>query len=181
MQDSLMCNKDKYSDNWETPPEFYKHLYPLVKDYKIWEPFVGVTHRSTKAMTELGLDVQETPTDFFEQVNNWPCDDEGKPKLLLSNPPFSEKFKVLQTLVEIQRDGVVKPFMILLPSWVYASATFRKLVKKEKFKPQIYVPAIRLNFYSSVDFKQKKATSFDSTCICYGMEGEEWSTNLCYY
>ena len=41
MQDSLMCNKEKYSDNWETPPEFYEHLLPLVKGRKIWEPFVG--------------------------------------------------------------------------------------------------------------------------------------------
>ena len=205
MQDSLMCNKEKYSDNWETPPEFYEHLLPLVKDYKIWEPFVGVTHRSTKAMQALGLDVLETPNDFFDVVKKWPSDegkprlllssgqrisdmeknwfarDDGKPRLLLSNPPFSQKFKVLEALVEAQEDGEVKPFMILLPSWVYASATWRKLVRKKKFKPQMYVPTLRLNFFSPVDFKQKKATSFDSTCICYGMTGEHWETGLCYY
>ena len=181
MQDSLMCNKEKYSDNWETPPEFYEHLLPLVKGRKIWEPFVGVTHRSTKAMQSFGLDVLETPNDFFDVVKEWPRDSEGKPRLLLSNPPFSLKFKVLEALVEAQEDGEVKPFMILLPSWVYASATWRKLVRKKKFKPQMYIPTLRLNFFSSVDFKQKKATSFDSTCICYGMTGENWQTGLCYY
>jgi hypothetical protein len=180
MQDSLMCDKSKYSDNWETPPEFYKHILPLVKEYAIWEPFVGVTHRSTKAMLELGLDVLETPNDFFEEIKKWPEKDD-KPRLLLSNPPFSQKFKVLEALVEAQADAVVKPFIILLPSWVYASATFRKLVVRTKIKPQLFIPALRLNYFSSQDGKQKKATSFDSTCICYGMEGEHWETNLCYF
>ena len=84
---------------------------------------------STKAMHALGLDVLETPNDF-DVVKKWPSD-EGKPRLLLSNPPFSQKFKVLEALVEAQEDGEVKPFMILLPSWVYASATWRKLVRRK--------------------------------------------------
>ena len=180
MQLSLMCNREKYSDNWETPPEFYKHIFPLVKDYKIWEPFIGVTNRSTKAMTALGLDVLETSGDFFQVVKNWPCDSEGKPRLLLSNPPFSEKFKVLEALVMAQKSGV-KPFILLLPSWVYASATWRKLVIKENFKPQLYVPSLRLNFFSPKDLKQKKGTSFDTTCMCFGMQGETWASDLVYY
>lgn len=181
MQDSLMISEN-YSDNWETPPEFFSHLFPLIEGRKIWEPFVGVTHRSTKAMQSLGLDVLETPNDFFEVVKKWPRDDEGKPRLLLSNPPFSLKFKVLEALVEAQEGAEeVFPWIILLPSWVYASATWRKLVRKKKFKPQMYIPTIRLNFFSPVDFKQKKATSFDSTCICFGMTGKHWETGLCYY
>lgn len=180
MQDSLVCDKERYSDNWETPPEFYEHVLPLVQGQAIWEPFVGVTHRSTKAMQNLGLDVLETPDDFFERIEkHWPIKN-GKPRLLLSNPPFSLKFKVLEALIRANRKHV-RPFILLLPGWVVSSATFRHMVKDTGFKPQIFVPTIRLNYYSPKDFKQKKRTAFDSMCICYGMNNELWKTDVLYY
>lgn len=154
------CN---YSDLWETPSEVWDAVMPLFNDkVYFWEPFVGVSNRSTKTLRKHGHDVLETVEDFFEVVDAWPHHEE-KPRFMLSNPPFSKKFLVLDKLM-----GQRKPFMLLVPSWVYASATVRKLIKKHNMDLQIVVPPKRVHYYSPEGVQIKK-TAFDSVFIAYNV------------
>ena len=133
-------NDERYSDCWETPDTLWNSVLPKLytQPINIWEPFVGVTNRSTKVFMELGHDVLETTEDFFTLT--WP----ETADVLISNPPFSRKFEVLEKLIQLQ-ESKTYPFMILLPSWVFASATVRKMVKINNIDLQIVVPPMRVH------------------------------------
>ncbi|MBV69311.1 MAG: hypothetical protein CMJ08_05885 [Pelagibacterales bacterium] len=153
-----------YSDNWETPAELYKAVIPKILPVPadIWEPFIGCTNLSTKTLQSLGHNVFETNTDFFD--TEWPHEN-GQPRVLLSNPPFSQKFKVLERLL-IEN----KPFLLLVPAWVYASATFRNMVKKhDRHDVQLVVPPMRVHYVDPETHLQRKGTAFDSVFIASGV------------
>jgi len=154
----------KYSDLWETPDTLWNSVLPKLytKPIRIWEPFVGVTNRSTKIFKELGHDVIETTDDFFTLT--WP----ETADVLISNPPFSRKFEVLEKLIQLQ-EYKTHPFMILLPSWVFASATVRTMVKKYKIELQIVVPPMRVHYYHPETHQQVRKTAFDSVFVGYGL------------
>ncbi len=153
-----------YSDLWETPPELLLSTLPTILPTKstIWEPFVGISNRSTKTYLELGHAVLETTSDFFT-IDEWPLDKHGKPMILVSNPPFSRKFEVLDRLFQFKQ-----PFAILLPSWVFASASVRKMMKKHDIDIQIIIPNMRTHYFNT-EGQQVRKTAFDSVYIAYGL------------
>ena len=154
-----------YSDLWETPEELLISTLPTILPTKstIWEPFVGLSNRSTKIYKKLGHTVLETTCDFFT-IDKWPLDASGKPMILVSNPPFSRKFEVLDTLFEFKQ-----PFAILLPSWVFSSATVRKMIKKHNVDIQLVIPNMRTHYFNT-EGQQVRKTAFDSVYIAYGLQ-----------
>ena len=153
-----------YSDDWETPPELLLSTLPTILPTKstIWEPFVGISNRSTKVYKQLGHTVHETTCDFFT-IDKWPLDSSGKAMILVSNPPFSRKFEVLDRLFQFKQ-----PFAILLPSWVFSSATVRKMIKKHDIDIQLVIPNMRTHYFNT-EGQQVRKTAFDSAYIAYGL------------
>lgn len=153
-----------YSDLWETPEELLISTLPTILPTKstIWEPFVGISNRSTKIYKQLGYTVYETTCDFFT-IDKWPVNKQGNAMILVSNPPFSRKFEVLDRLFEFKQ-----PFMLLLPSWVYGSATVKKMIKKHGVDIQLVIPNMRTHYYNT-EGQQIRKTAFDSVYIAYGL------------
>jgi len=153
-----------YSDLWETPEELLLSTLPTIVPTKstIWEPFVGISNRSSKVYKQLGHAVYETTCDFFT-IDKWPVNKQGNAMILVSNPPFSRKFEVLDRLFQFKQ-----PFAILLPSWVFASATVRKMIHKHNIDIQIIVPNMRTHYYNT-EGQQIRKTAFDSVYIAYGL------------
>ena len=169
MQDSLMCNPENTYKLGDPP----SNLRTPASTCRMQKNMGTICRRDPpkhQGNAKLRAWCTRNTKRLFEVVKKWPRDEDGKPRLLLSNPPFSLKFKVLEALVEAQEDGEVKPFMLLLPSWVYV-CNMEKISRKKNSSRK----CISLRFawtFQPDRRKQKKATSFDSTCICYGMTGE---------
>ena len=137
------------SDEWETPGWVWEAVAPLVARQPLWEPFPGISKRSTQAWKTLDFDVLET-TDFFN--TKWPAD-----RILVSNPPWSRKFDVLKRCFESGH-----PFLLLLPSWVLASKTFATLAKHH---PVLCVVMGKRVHYYDTGGVQRRKTGFDSVFL----------------
>ena len=104
----LTCDRSEKGDECYTP--FYA-VKPIIKylprDKKIWCPFDEEWSAFYQTLNRYGFDVVRSSLvegqDFFE----YEPDDYD---IIVSNPPFSKKDKVLKRLYELG-----KPFMILLP------------------------------------------------------------------
>ena len=147
------------SDLWDTPPWVWEEVAQFIstKDDVVWEPFVSSTHYSKSCWENLDIQCIETESDFFETTMPSGC------TLLVSNPPFSRKFDVLERVFEenIQR------FALVFPANTYASASVKRLIQKYNVNDlQLYVPSKRMNFRSVVDPEKKSRAGFDSVFIC---------------
>jgi transposase len=135
----------KNYDNFKTPIEVWdniKHLIP--KDKKIWCPFWFEGEHTLK---ELGYDIIHENEDFFK--NN-------KGDLIIDNPPFGIKKKVLEYCLKID-----KPFILIMPSSTINYQYFREF----KNKIQIIIPPKRYNFMKD----KKSSATFDTLYYCYKM------------
>jgi hypothetical protein len=82
--------------------------------------------------------------------------------ILLANPPFSEKTRLFEKLIELER-----PFAILLP----IAQTMETQVRQDlfnKFDVQLLHPNKRIHFFSPIEGTVKKATTFSSGYFCGG-------------
>lgn len=105
----LSVDRSKLGDDRFTPFYAVKPIMKYIpKDKKIWMPFDQFWSAYYRLFTENGYDVVissiETGQDFFNYEPNEDYD------IIVSNPPFSEKDKVLKRLYELN-----KPFAMLLP------------------------------------------------------------------
>ena len=104
----LTSNTTKEGDSLYTPYYAVDHIVKyLPKDKIIWLPFDEEWSSFNKRLTELGYRVVRSSLaegqDFFEyEPEHW--------DLIVSNPPFSIKDKVLERLYSFD-----KPFAVLLP------------------------------------------------------------------
>ena len=149
------------NDHWLTQPKTWKEFAQfLQKDEVIWEPFVCQPHNISKeTWEELGYECIQTTSDFFEttQPPSTTC--------LISNPPFSRKFDVLEKCFDSNMR-----FSLLVPSWVMACSTFRKLVKKYNVQDlAIVIPSKRTHYINPTTMKVLNKTNFDSLFMSRGM------------
>lgn len=109
------------NDLYETPTTtldiILDHLDP--RRHHIWEPFVGTGH-STRYMKSRGFDVTNGDhADFFQQ--SLPEKYPEKDFVLISNPPFSVKRRILLRLTELGFHKIA----LLLPAPVLFTKYFQ--------------------------------------------------------
>ena len=114
-----MCCK---SDQYNTPGWMWSDLvkaFPAIKDTLVWDPFFndGVCVRLMRAAGMNKVKVQ-TSEDFFTVIAKNPS------HLIVSNPPFSIKRRIIQNLV-----GIKRPFILLLPIAMMYYEYFKPLLK----------------------------------------------------
>lgn len=136
-------------DDCITPVEIWNEMKDYIpKDKEIWCPFY---FNGDHKLKELGFDIIHEDEDFF--LNN-------RGDIIVDNPPFSIKKKVLERCIEID-----KPFILIMP----VSTLCYNYFKPYKDKIQILVPKKRPNFDKSL----KSSATFDCLWFCYKMNLEK--------
>lgn len=151
---SVYKNLDTKNDCYTTPKSAYKSIKPFVPpNVSICDPFFndGKCGTYMKEVFDENT-IIHTDGDAFENV---PQSD-----MIITNPPFSVKYKVLDYLV-----GLDRPFMCILPVMSITTKAFRAVKGFEHF--QFIFPNGRINFEKTD--KTMKGAWFFSMWVCYKM------------
>jgi len=147
------------SDNYETPAwaieEFFKKLR-VEKGEKIWSPFRGETGNNMRTMKRLNLELSEIQVDFFDyEPEKW--------DLLIDNPPFSIKNKVVRRALAFK-----KPVILILPLLCSRNKWVKELTHEFGASLTLAMPSKRINF----DLKGKPTfwVSFETCWFCWNCE-----------
>ena len=139
-----------------TPREVWGNIDAyLPKDRVVWECFYSKDSCSAEHLRSFGCKVVYQDVDFFDS-------DFGE--IIVTNPPFSMKEKVMTRLLELD-----KPFILLLPVHSVCTRFVKNLFKNTL---QIIIPNTRIHYESKDDngnMRTLKRTSFDSVYVCYKM------------
>jgi hypothetical protein len=139
-------------DEYMTPKSAWESVAHLIpKDKIVYEAFYG-DGTSGKHLRELGFNVIHEPIDFFQNTNLG--------DIVVSNPPFTMKKEVLETLLNVD-----KPFILLMPLATLSREYFRRLFIDKEF--MLALPQKRIQF-----IKQGHPTSkcnFECAFFCYGL------------
>jgi hypothetical protein len=146
---ALLTNKASLKDDDYMTP---KIVWESIKDYipknkVIWEAFYG-DGKSGQYLRELGFDVIHEPIDFYK---------ENRGDIIVSNPPFSDKMKILRRLKELD-----KPFILLLPASTLGTKTLQEIYGNDI---QIIIPKGRISFIKNGE--QTNGVWFASFFYCY--------------
>lgn len=138
-------------DSWNTPPQAWIDIKEYIPKKVLWEPFMLNNETSTSITTlqEMGFEVLGNSTDDFFETN--------KGEVIVSNPPFSIKGKVLKRLYELD-----KPFIVIFPISTLSQIQFKKYFRD---KIQIIIPKKRIQFMKGSD--QLNRSCFDVIYYCY--------------
>jgi hypothetical protein len=140
-------------DNYTTPLNAFQDLtlYKPSQLAKIYDPFYN--DGKAKSYLEQVFPLCEVIHEHKDAFTWFPeCD------IIITNPPFSIKNKVLSWLMEMD-----KPFMLLLPINQICNKNFRKL--KNFSQIQYIVPNGRYNF--EFDTQKKSSSWFNCLWYCY--------------
>ena len=141
-------------DHFMTPKIAWESIIQYIpKDKQIWEAFYG-DGSSGRYLTELGLNVIHEDLDFFN---------ENLGDIIITNPPFSKKKKILYRLKELD-----KPFIIICPISMINTNYFRETFGN---KIQIIIPRKRIQYIKLEDGETKcdGKCNFESAYYCYKM------------
>jgi hypothetical protein len=132
-------------DDFTTPLSVWEEIKSFIpNDKEIWCPFY---FDGDHKLRELGYDIIHNDEDFF---------DNDRGDVVIDNPPFSIKKKVVHRLLEID-----KPFILIMP----VSVLCYNYMREYKDKIQIIIPRKRINFAPEL----KSSASFDCLYYCYKM------------
>jgi hypothetical protein len=136
-------------DNYNTPVEGWEDVLQFVKkDTPLWLPFYN-DGSAKELVKSLGFkDVLHEDKDFFTYYE--------KDRILIDNPPFSLKRKVIEYAWEKK-----KPFCLLLPCDTLERKYFKKYIKGL----QIIIPEKRYRYNDEA----KVTPPFKSVWFCWGM------------
>ena len=144
-------------DEYNTPPEAWINIKEYIPKKVLWEAFMlnNETSISMTTLHEMGFEVVgDNEDDFFET---------NKGEVIVSNPPFSIKGKVLKRLYELD-----KPFIVILPISTLSQIQFKKYFAD---KIQIIIPKKRIQFMKGKE--QLKGSWFDAIYYCYKCDLEK--------
>ena len=148
------------NDEYYTQPQMWDKIIDLLdKDKIIFEAFYGDGHTYKYFHTNGYKIIGEKGMDFFS--------DKGMEYLqrcdyVVSNPPFSKKYKILKTIVEYQ-----KPFILILPLSSVNTLSFRDCFDGKMNHVSLLIPKGRMKFIK--DGNVKKSPSFETCFVCYKM------------
>jgi len=139
-------------DDYMTPRSAWENIKDYIpKDKVIWEPFYG-DGKSGDYLNDLGFNVIHNEEDFYE--NN-------RGDIVVSNPPFSDKKKIILRLIELD-----KPFILIIPQNAINNNYIKDLLQDKQF--QILIPRRRIQFIKNGNETQNKC-NFDCFYYCYKM------------
>jgi len=147
-------------DDYNTPFYVWEMLLDylnLDKNTKIYEPFYsnGV---SKNYLAKLGYNnVIHENMNFFDNY------DKHDYEIIISNPPYSIKKNILQTLYNID-----KPFVLIVPTAIISKLYMKTIFGKDIDKLQFIIPNRRIQFERLDGYNQKR-TAFDTIFLCYKM------------
>ena len=144
-------------DEYNTPPEAWINIKEYIPKKVLWEAFMLNNETSTSMTTlhQMGFEVVGNSTDDFFETN--------KGEVIVSNPPFSIKGKILKRLYELD-----KPFIVILPISTLSQIQFKKYFAD---KIQIIIPKKRIQFMKGKE--QLKGSWFDAIYYCYKCDLEK--------
>lgn len=156
----------KKEDEWYTP----SYIWDMIKDYiepfkdkVIYEGFYGCG-KTYEYFKENGYNILgEKGLDFFDEKSNDYIDNSD---IIISNPPFSIKYKIINTLVN--KD---KSFILILPLSCINTISFRKAFNGNMDDLTLLIPRGRLKFLKGNDLKS--SPSFESCFVCYKISQEK--------
>lgn len=158
----LTAKTDVLSDEYYTPDyavqPLIKHLQSFSKGKKItvWCPFDTEQSQFVKVLKNAGFNVIYSHIDFGE--NFFFFEPKEDYDIIISNPPFSAKDKILQRLNELQ-----KPYAILLPLPSLQGQNRFKYLKDS----QALIFNKRINYWKNIEQTEMvKGVSFASIYVC---------------
>ena len=136
-----VCSKQG-SDDYNTPKLAWEHIMEFVPpSTAVHMPFYN-DGKAKEYLTELGVDFRHEKKDFFDyQLKN----KNGSPMLIIDNPPFTIKEKIIDTLYN--RKG--QSFVLLLPIDTLSRVYMKKYTKNF----QLVIPHESYGFYNSNGYK----------------------------
>ena len=154
--------KKSNTDEWYTNRDSVEMIIPYLRDngyHKILCPFDKEKSNFVKVLREHGFDVTyshiDTGTDFFEIDNLTDFD------AVVSNPPFSKRQQILETLFRYD-----VPFaMIMNFNGLFDSKSRWQLFKDNKV--ELLVPCGRMHFFN--DDCKSNSPNFQSIYVCNKM------------
>ncbi len=161
-------DKKQNKDHVATPRWVVENIYNIIdiKSYKsIWFPFNNYDSEFKLKADELKLKYKAThifdnlQNDFFKTEPPAECD------LMISNPPFSLQYEIIQRSFELAEKGQIKAFALLLPLSTLETPKRADLYEKYADKLSIIIFKKRIKFLG-------KTSSFNTACcwVCYNVE-----------
>ena len=151
----------KKNDECYTPDKVWDDIKTYMPTSgTVYEPFFGQGHtfRWLKKSKLFEHILGQQGLDFFSPQGQRllkECD------CVVTNPPFSIKFKILKQLVDND-----KPFILLFPMGSINTLTFTKIFGKKKINNvSIIIPHGRIKFI--VNNTLAKSPSFETIYLCY--------------
>lgn len=146
---------DAESDEYITPESAWDDVLPLIaRDKVIWDPFFcdGGSDSYFRERGHLTTAALSCQSDFFtvQPPENW--------DVILTNPPFSLKRRVLQRVVELG-----KPSIVLLPLSAVSTRYFREIFPT--FAVGLLFPHQRTQFRHKTQAKAKRQCAFFSVWV----------------
>ena len=152
----------KKNDECYTPDKVWDDIFEYMPiGGKVYEPFYGEGHTFRwlensklfdKVLGKKGLDFFSHTATARLRI----CD------YVISNPPFSIKFKILKKLVAFD-----KPFILLFPLGSINTNSFLNAFDKKINNVSIIIPKGRMKFI--VNGSVAKSPSFETCYLCYKM------------
>ena len=156
----------KKNDECYTPDKVWDDIKKYIPTGgKVYEPFYGGGHtfRWLKKSKLFDKVLGEKSLDFFSPKGQEllaHCD------VVITNPPFSIKFKILETLVKSDT-----PFICLFPMGSLNTLTFTKILKNKINNISIIIPNGRLKFI--VNNSIAASPSFETCYLFYKINLEK--------
>ena len=161
MQHQSRKKMARKNDEYYTQPSSWDLVLQYIPKNKVlFEPFFGAGH-TAKYFNQHGYKmIGENTLDFFDttKMDHFLA----RSNIIISNPPFSKKYKIIKKLVEYN-----KPFMLILPLACINTISFRQCFNNQTKDITLIIPKGRLKFIQ--DGKVKKSPSFESCFLCYKM------------
>ena len=146
------------NDEYYTQPSTWDLILPYINQNNIlWEPFYGLGH-THNYFNEKGYNIIGENTDFFENEKDMHNSD-----IVVSNPPFSLKYKIISRLVKYN-----KPFILILPLGSINTLSFRKCFNDNMDDVSIILPKGRINFIKGKNIA--RSPSFESCFVCWKLD-----------
>lgn len=163
MMPNLLLRKRGGFDELYTPAYGVKPILKYLKpNSNILCPFDDESSNYYKVLTSAGHNVivshQWDGKDFFDYTK----DEIAGFDYIISNPPYSEKDKILKRLYELG-----KPFAMLLPTTTLEGKARNKLYKQ--YGIEVLIPNTRINFMEEIG----KSSYFHTSYFCSGVLPEQ--------
>ena len=85
--------------------------------------------------------------------------------ILISNPPFSLKYKIMKQLVDLD-----KPFILILPLSCITTKSYRSVFNGKTDRLTLLIPQGRMLFINKKTNKLERKTTFENCYVCYKIE-----------